>query len=221
MEATISAATLAGKPVAGAKGTFKIFRITSGEDGRIEEKEVSFVPGRDGRGRRDPTEIRRTRHRSISSRRQPVLQGRRSSGRRDHPQRPRPRPREPGDWHFGPLELIADKANPRAGRNVLKLRVNSDKENANVWLFLHIAGSAGREARRIQLDGKSLEIEVPLDARDMPNMFIEGVTVFGAEVHTAVRQILLPPVSKVDRGHAGAREAAGETPRNIRRCGSP
>ena len=31
----------------------------------------------------------------------------------------------------------------------------------------------------------------------MPNMFIEGITVHGAKVHTAVRQILLPPVSKL------------------------
>jgi alpha-2-macroglobulin len=79
----------------------------------------------------------------------------------------------------------------------VKLRVNSDRENAHVWLFLHIAGNAGREAKRIQLDGKSLEVDVPLTLKDMPNMFLEGVTVHGAEVHTAVRQILLPPVSKM------------------------
>ncbi|MCU0753450.1 MAG: hypothetical protein MUC40_10615 [Akkermansiaceae bacterium] len=79
----------------------------------------------------------------------------------------------------------------------MKLRVNSDRENAHVWLFLHIAGGAGREARRIQLDGKSLEVEVPLTLKDMPNMFLEGVSVHGAKVHNAVRQILLPPVSKL------------------------
>ena len=112
---------------------------------------------------------------------------------------------DPENWNFGPLELVSDKSEYKPGDTV-KLRVNSDRENANVWLFLHIAGSAGREAKRIQLDGKSLEVEVPLTLKDMPNMFIEGVTVHGAKVHNAVRQILLPPVSKTDRSHAGTRQ---------------
>ena len=101
----------------------------------------------------------------------------------------------------------------------MKLRVNSDRENANVWLFLHIAGSAGREAKRIQLDGKSLEVDVPLDLRDMPNMFIEGVTVIGAKVHTAVRQILLPPVSKLIEVTLEPAKTEGETAGEILACG--
>ena len=92
--------------------------------------------------------------------------------------------------------MVADKSDYKPGET-LKLRVNSDRENAHVWLFLHISGGAGSEAKRIQLDGKSLEVPVPLDLKDMPNMFIEGITVHGAKVHTAVKQVLLPPVSKV------------------------
>ncbi len=44
---------------------------------------------------------------------------------------------------------------------------------------------------------KAWKLEVPLDLKDMPNMFIEGVSVHGAKVHTAMRQVLLPPVSKL------------------------
>ena len=196
VEATISAATLAGKPVVGAKGKLIVFKLTSGESGRIEEKEIqSFPVETDAQGEvkqrfAAPATGQYRLAASLSFKDGNPAEGAtilnvHGPGRAD-----------PADWHFGPLEIIADKAAHAAGETV-KLRVNSDKENANVWLFLHIAGTAGREARRVQLDGKSLEVEVPLDLRDMPNMFIEGVSVHGAKVHTAVRQILLPPVSRV------------------------
>ncbi|MEY3895880.1 MAG: hypothetical protein RLZZ214_1400, partial [Verrucomicrobiota bacterium] len=196
VETTISAATLAGKPVVGAKGKLVIYKLTSGENGRIEEMEIqSFPVETDALGEvkqrfAAPVTGQYRLAAILSFKDGEPAEGAtilnvQAPGRAD-----------PVDWNFGPLELVADKATYSAGETV-KLRVNSDKANANVWLFLHIAGSAGREARRIQLDGKSLEIDVPLDLRDMPNMFIEGVTVFNADVHSAVRQILLPPVSKL------------------------
>ncbi len=194
--ANISAASLSGKPVVAAKGTLKIFQIVSGEKGRVEEKEVqTFSIETDAQGEIHqkfpaPATGQYRIAASLSFNGGEAAEGAtilnvHGPGRAD-----------PADWHFGPLELIADKAEHAPGESV-KLRVNSDKENANVWLFLHVAGSAGREARRIRLDGKSSEVSVPLDLRDMPNMFIEGITVHGARVHTAVRQILLPPVSKL------------------------
>ncbi|MGL5017598.1 MAG: MG2 domain-containing protein, partial [Luteolibacter sp.] len=196
VEATISAATLAGKPVVGAKGKLILLKLTGGENGRIEEKEIlSFAVETDAQGEikqrfAAPITGQYRLAASLSFKEGEAAEGAtilnvQAPGRAD-----------PAEWNFGPLELVADKATYAPGEAV-KLRVNSDKENAHVWLFLHIAGSAGREARRIQLDGKSLEVDVPLDLRDMPNMFIEGVTVFDAQVHTAVRQILLPPVSKL------------------------
>lgn len=196
VEANISAATLVGKPVAAAKGSLKIFEIVSGNGGRIEEKEIQSYPiETDAEGQIKqrfpaPAAGQYRLAASLSLNGGEAAEGATilnvfAPGRVD-----------PAAWHFGPLELIADKVTHVPGESV-KLRVNSDKENANVWLFLHVAGSAGREARRIQLDGKSLEVEVPLDLRDMPNMFIEGVSVHGAKIHTAVRQILLPPVSKL------------------------
>ncbi len=196
VEAAISVATLAGKPVVGAKGRLIVFKLTSGGDGRIEEEEIqSFPVETDAQGEvkqrfAAPATGQYRLAASLSFKDGDPAEGAtilnvHGPGRVD-----------PADWHFGPLEIIADKPSHAPGETA-KLRVNSDKDNANVWLFLHIAGSAGREARRIQLDGKSLEVDVPLDLRDMPNMFIEGVSVHGAKVHTAVRQILLPPVSKV------------------------
>ena len=196
VEASISAATLAGKPVVAARGTLKLLRLTIGEDGRVTETEAQSWPiETDSEG-----EIRQKfaapavgQYRlaaSLSFAAGEAVEGAtilnvHGNGSAD-----------PADWKFGPLELIADKATYAPGETA-KIRVNSDQDGANVWLFLHIAGTSGREARRVQLNGKSVEVEVPLDLRDMPNMFIEGITVHGAKVHSAVRQILMPPVSKL------------------------
>jgi len=196
VEATVAASTLAGKPVIGAKGTLRVFELVSGDGGKIGEKEVqSFPVETDSEGRikqafAAPATGQYRLAASLAVNGGEAAEGAvilnvHGPGRTD-----------PAAWHFGPLELIADKTGYAPGETA-RIRVNSDKENANVWMFLHIAGPSGTEARRIQLDGKSLEIEVPLDARDMPNMFIEGVTVHRAKVHTAVKQILLPPVSNL------------------------
>jgi hypothetical protein len=196
VEATISAATLAGKPVIGAKGTLKIYQLAMGAEGRIDEKEIQSWPiETDAEGQvkqrfAAPATGQYRLAASLSFNGGEPAEGAtilniHGPGRDD-----------PAAWKFGPLELVSDKSDYKPGET-LKLRVNSDRENAHVWLFLHIAGSAGREAKRIQLDGKSLEVDVPLTLQDMPNMFIEGITVHGAKVHTAVKQILLPPVSKM------------------------
>jgi alpha-2-macroglobulin len=196
VEATISSATLAGKPVVGAKGTLKLYQLVMGAEDRIDEKEVQSWPVEtDAQG-----EIRQKfaapatgQYRlaaSLSIKGGEPAEGAtilniHSPGRDD-----------PKAWKFGPIELVSDKSEYQPGET-LKLRVNSDRENANVWLFLHIAGGAGKEAKRVQLDGKSLEVDVPLTLKDMPNMFVEAITVHGAEVHSTVKQVLLPPVSKM------------------------
>jgi hypothetical protein len=196
VEATISSATLAGKPVTGAKGTLKLYLLASGADGRINEKEIQSWPlATDAAGEvhqkfAAPATGQYRLAASLSFKGAEAAEGAtilnvHGPGRDD-----------PAAWKFGPLELVSDKAAYKPGET-LKLRVNSDRPNAHVWLFLHIAGSAGREAKRVQLTGKSLEVDVPLDLKDMPNMFIEAITVHGAKVHKAVKQVLLPPVSKM------------------------
>ena len=196
VEATLSAATLAGKPVAGANGTLKLYLLEMGATGRLNEKEIQSWPvvtDAQGEIRQQFAAPATGQYRlavSLSYKNSAAVAGAtifnvHGTGRDD-----------PAAWQFGPLELVADKTAYAPGET-LHLRVNSDRANAHVWLFLHIAGSAGREAKLIQLTGKSMQVDVPLDLKDMPNMFIEGVTVHGAQVHTAVKQVLLPPVSKL------------------------
>ncbi len=213
LEATLAAATLAGKPVADATGTLRLLRLTLDDDGRVVENETqswAVTTGADGRVTQRFTAPATGQYRLAATLEhndgEPVeaasILNIHSKGRHD-----------PDDWNFGPLELVADQLEYQPG-DTLKLRVNSDQPDAHVWLFLHITRNQGREAKRIALDGKSTEIEVPLTLADMPNMFIEGITVHGAQVHTAVQQVLLPPVSKlidVTLEPAASRVGPGET----------
>ncbi|MGC4014935.1 MAG: MG2 domain-containing protein [Luteolibacter sp.] len=194
VEATVSAATLAGKPVVGAEGTLRLLRLIAGENGRIDEKEVSLW------------QVKTDAEGEIHQRFQAPAAGQyRLAAKLSHQGGEATEgglilnvhgTDKPGDdWHFGGLELVPDKLFYAPGETV-RLRVNSDQANAHVWLFLHAEQGGGREAKRIVLDGRSSEVQIPLSLDDMPNTFIEAITVHGAEVYTAVRQILMPPQSR-------------------------
>ena len=194
--ATVSAATLAGKPVADAEGELVLYRLITNAKGRVKEKKVKawdVVADREGKIRQEfaAPEVGQYRLAAKLAREdgEEVEAGAILSvfgeGRA-----------EPDEWKFGPLELVVDKSEYAPGEMV-KLRVNSDQTDADVWLFLRVGRGSAKEAKLLKLDGKSLEVEIPVALADMPNMFIEGVTVHGAKVCTAVRQVLLPPVSKM------------------------
>ncbi|MFU8892233.1 MAG: alpha-2-macroglobulin family protein [Luteolibacter sp.] len=196
IEATLRASTLAGKPVANVTGTLKLFRLAL-EGDRLAETEVQSWPlTTDAEGKATqrfaaPATGQYRLAATLTANNSPAVESAtilniHGDGRTD-----------PEQWQFGALELIADQSEYAAGDTV-RLRVNSDRTDAHTWLFLRITDrNTAREARRIQLDGKSLEVEIPLTLADMPNMFIEGITVHDGQIHTAVRQILLPPASKL------------------------
>jgi alpha-2-macroglobulin len=195
VEAKVSAATLEGKPVKAAEGTLRLLRLVVGENGKIDEKEVSIWPVKtDAEG-----EITQRFQAPVAGQyrlaaKLSIAGGEAVEGAiilNVHGTE------KPGvDWHFGAIELVPDKLS-YGPKDTVRLRVNSDQTNAHVWLFLRSEQGGGREVKRIVLDGRSGEVEIPLSIDDMPNTFIEALTVHGAEVHSTVRQILLPPESRV------------------------
>jgi alpha-2-macroglobulin len=185
-----------GKPVAGAKGTLKLYQLTIVADGRVGETEMQSWPvetDAEGRVRQQFAAPATGQYRlaaSLSFKDGEAVEGAtilnvHSPGRDD-----------PEDWKFGPLELISDKTSYQPGDTSNSASTATGRMPTSGSSCTSPAARA-REAKRIRLDGKSLEVDVPLTLRDMPNMFIEGVTVHGAKVHNAVKQVLLPPVSKM------------------------
>lgn len=97
-----------------------------------------------------------------------------------------------GNFRYNDLELIPDKKEYRPGDTV-KLLVNVNQPDSRVWLFIRPMQGKFSETKIIQIKGKSQIVEIPLTLADMPNFFIEGVTVAKGQVHTVTREIVLPP----------------------------
>ena len=193
IELRAAAATLTGKPVAKANGTLRLLRLATG-DGSVTETEVASWPVAtdDAGGLAQRVAAPEAGQYRVSVRLAAgdgaVVEGAAildSFGGNSA-----------GDYRFGAIELVADKTEYRAGETA-KIRVNSDHPDASVWLFLRIQDGPGREAKRVVLDGKSREIELQLTRADMPNVFVEAVTVHGGKVHRTVKQLLLPPESRM------------------------
>ncbi|NJM37665.1 MAG: hypothetical protein HC845_07305 [Akkermansiaceae bacterium] len=123
--ANISAATLAGKAVAGAKGKLTILKLSIGENGRVDEQETqSFDITTDAGGmvRQRFAAPANGQYRLAAS--LSLDDGAATEGAailNVHGDG------DSKDWKFGPLELVADQETYAPGET-LKLRVNSDQE---------------------------------------------------------------------------------------------
>lgn len=187
---TFSARTLDGKAVDG-KATAILYSSTLNADGEIEEKEIgkwkpeggnwNFVASKAGQYR---VAVEFTDKKGRKQEGATVFSVR---GAEDD---------KKGNFRYSDLELIPDKKEYSLGDTV-KLLVNTNQADSRVWLF--IRPSQGKEAKTkiIRLIGKSQLVEIPVTLRDMPNFFIEGVTVANGEVHTVTREIVLPPEKRV------------------------
>ncbi len=100
------------------------------------------------------------------------------------------------DYRFNHVELIADKKNYAPGEKV-KLVVNTEQPDSTVFLFVRAQDSLSPMPQVLKLDGKTATVEVEVTQADMPNFFIEAMTVVNAKVHTAVRQIVVPPQKRI------------------------
>jgi len=100
------------------------------------------------------------------------------------------------DCRFNDIELTTDRTEYAVGDKV-KLLVNTDKPDATVLLFLRPIDGVYLEPKLLKLKGKSLPEEIEVLKEDMPNFFVEAMTIRDGQVHTAVREVFVPPVDRV------------------------
>lgn len=100
------------------------------------------------------------------------------------------------EFRFNDLELVTEKREYNAGEKV-RLMVNTNKAGGAVLLFLRPTNGVYLPPKLIRLDGKSHVEEIAVVQRDMPNFFVEAVTVADARVHQEVREIVVPPEKRV------------------------
>jgi uncharacterized protein YfaS (alpha-2-macroglobulin family) len=103
---------------------------------------------------------------------------------------------EPTDFRFNAIELVPEKGDYAAGET-LRLRINTARSNSTVLLFVRPSDGVYLPPQVLRLQGKQAEVEIPVTVKDMPNFFVEALTISDAQVHSEVREIVVPPASRV------------------------
>jgi len=101
----------------------------------------------------------------------------------------------PAGFRFNDVELIPDKREYNPGENV-NLMINADIPDTNVMLFIRPTNGVYKQPQMIKMVGKTSIQSVAVAQKDMPNFFVEVVTVGRGKVFTEVREIAVPPVKK-------------------------
>src|SRR5581483_1097853 len=92
------------------------------------------------------------------------------------------------EFRFNDLELMTDKREYAPGEQV-KLLVNTNRAGGTVLLFLRPTNGLYLPPKVLRLEGKSVEEAVAVVQRDMPNFFIEALTVANGRVFTETREV--------------------------------
>ncbi len=99
-------------------------------------------------------------------------------------------------YRFNDVELVTDRREYAPGDKV-NLLVNTNQVDGTVLLFVRPTNGVYLPPRVLRLKGKCTEETIAVVQRDMPNFFVEALTVHGGRVHTDVREVVVPPEKRV------------------------
>ncbi|MCC6127189.1 MAG: alpha-2-macroglobulin [Pirellulales bacterium] len=99
-------------------------------------------------------------------------------------------------FRFNHVELIPEKREYAPGEKV-KLQINTDRAGATVLLFLRPANGVYLPPKVVNMQGKSTVEEIAVTKKDMPNFFVEAVTLADGQVYSEAKEIVVPPEKRV------------------------
>ena len=97
---------------------------------------------------------------------------------------------------FNELELLADKAEYAPGEDA-QLMINAKHANATVLLFTRPAKGIYGKPKVLRMNSKSRFETVAITQKDMPNIFVEGMTIVDGRVYSEIRELVVPPQKRV------------------------
>lgn len=100
------------------------------------------------------------------------------------------------EFRFNNLELITDKREYAPG-DTIRLMINTNQPGTAVALFVRPANGIYLPPKIVRLMGKSTVEEVAIVKKDMPNFFIEAITVADGKLHSELREVVVPPEQRV------------------------
>ncbi len=194
IQANLLAQTISGKPVQGS-GILTLFKISYDDKRQPVETSVQqwpLNPGEDGRAETKINAAAKGQYRlsyKVTSANEKVIEGGYlftvigegfdGSG-----------------YRFNDLELIPDKRDYQPGEKV-KLQINTDQPDSTVLLFVRPANGVYLPPQLIRLHGKSTVAEIEVAKKDMPNFFVEALTVSGGRTRNEVKEVVVPPEKRV------------------------
>jgi alpha-2-macroglobulin len=105
-------------------------------------------------------------------------------------------PFDSANFRYNDLEAIVEKVEYEPGEK-LNLLLQSNRAGARVMVFEKPSGVYAGRPQVIVLDGKSSNYQIEISQSDMPNFFIEVMTIFDGKLHTVTKEIFVPPTKKV------------------------
>ena len=100
------------------------------------------------------------------------------------------------DYRFAKIELVPERSEYSPG-DTLRLQVNTDRPGAAVMLFVRPVNGVYLPPSVIAMAGKTAVEEIRISKKDMPNFFVEAVTVYDGKDYSDVREIAVPPEKRV------------------------
>ena len=194
IEAGISAQTLDHKPVAG-KGTLKLLKIAYDAERRPVETPVEswdLTLDAEGQARQAIKASAAGQYRlaaTIDDGKGHVIEG-------GYLLTITGQGFDGASFRFNDLEIIPERKEYRPGET-LRLLINTNQVNSTVLLFVRPTNGVYLPPKVVHLRGKSTVEEIGIVPRDMPNIFVEALTVADGKVHDEVREIAVPPESRV------------------------
>jgi uncharacterized protein YfaS (alpha-2-macroglobulin family) len=99
-------------------------------------------------------------------------------------------------FRFNHLELVPEQREYRPGEKV-KLQINTDRIASTVLLFVRPVNGVYLPPQLLKLEGRSTIAEIEVTKKDMPNFFVEAVTIAGGELYAETKEIVVPPEKRV------------------------
>jgi hypothetical protein len=99
-------------------------------------------------------------------------------------------------FRFNDIELVPDAREYRPGEK-LKLQINTNRVGSTVLLFVRPTNGVYLPPKLIKLKGKSTLEEIDVAMKDMPNFFVEAMTISGGKLYSETKEIVVPPEKRV------------------------
>jgi hypothetical protein len=96
-------------------------------------------------------------------------------------------------YHTGGIEVIVDKESIRPGTKAPVMIVAPSNDR---WVLFDVGADDFYDVRLLHLDGTTKLVELPLDEKHIPNVFLTATTIADRQLFTSTKEIIVPPVQQ-------------------------